>query len=103
MNYDTTFRTLAVAACMSAIAACGSSNKPGGGSNAAHHGQFLAFSECMRSHGVTDFPDPTFTPPSDPAGYSIVSDRNGVILAVPSTINPQSPVFQHASAVCGFH
>ena len=36
-------------------------------------------SECMRQHGVTGFPDPTFTPPSSPAGYSIIEDRGGVV------------------------
>lgn len=51
-------------------------------------------SVCMRQHGITGFPDPTFKQPSSPAGYSILEDRGGVILAVPSTINPQSPSFQ---------
>lgn len=59
-------------------------------------------SECMRSHGVTGFPDPILKPPSSPAGYSILEDRGGVILAVPSTINPQSPVFEAAAKVCHF-
>lgn len=59
-------------------------------------------SECMRQHGVTDFPDPTFKAPSSPVGYSILEDRGGVILAVPSTINPQSPVFLNAAKACHF-
>jgi hypothetical protein len=59
-------------------------------------------SECMRQHGVTDFPDPTFKPPSSPVGYSILEDRGGVILVVPSTINPQSPVFVKAAKTCHF-
>ncbi len=59
-------------------------------------------SVCMRQHGVTGFPDPIFTTPSSPAGYSILEDRGGVVLAVPDTINPQSPVFVHAAKVCGF-
>ena len=42
--------------CAVAIAACGSSgHKP---SASSHAQSFLAFSECMRSHGVTAFPDP---------------------------------------------
>jgi hypothetical protein len=64
--------------------------------------QTRQIAECMRQHGVTGFPDPTFTPPSSPAGYSIVEDRGGVILAVPSTINPRSPVFIQAAKVCHF-
>ena len=59
-------------------------------------------SECMRGHGVTGFPDPIFKPPSSPAGYSILEERGGVILAVPGTINPQSPVFQAAAKACQF-
>lgn len=59
-------------------------------------------SECMRQHGVTGFPDPILKTPSSPAGYSILEDRGGVILAVPSTINPQSPGFQAAAKACHF-
>jgi hypothetical protein len=59
-------------------------------------------SECMRAHGVTDFPDPTLKPPSNPAGYSILEDRGGVITAVPSTINPNAPAFAQAAKACQF-
>jgi hypothetical protein len=81
---------------------------PGGGppsgppSAQAMH-QALEISECMRAHGVTGFPDPTTKAPSSPAGYSELEDRGGVILAVPSTINPQSPAYQKAARQCGFH
>ena len=64
--------------------------------------QARQLSECMRQHGVTGFPDPTTKPPSSPAGYSILEDRGGVILAVPSTIDPQSPVFIAAGKACHF-
>jgi hypothetical protein len=59
-------------------------------------------SACMRQHGVSGFPDPTSKMPSSPAGYAILEDRGGVILAVPSTINPQSPVFLKAAKACHF-
>jgi hypothetical protein len=29
-------------------------------------------------------------------------DRGGVVLAIPDTINVQSPVFKSAAAACGF-
>ena len=64
--------------------------------------QARQLSECMRRHGVTGFPDPTTKPPSSPVGYSILEDRGGVILAVPSTIDPQSPVFIAAGKACHF-
>jgi hypothetical protein len=64
--------------------------------------QALQTSECMRRHGVSGFPDPTTKPPSSPAGYSAIENNGGVILAVPSTINPQSPAFQKAAQACQF-
>jgi hypothetical protein len=59
-------------------------------------------SECMRQHGVTGFPDPSFTQPSSRTGHSLVVDLSGVVLAVPSTIDPSSPVFVQAANACHF-
>ncbi len=64
--------------------------------------QTLEVSECMRRHGVSGFPDPTLTMPSNPTDYSLVEDMDGVVLAVPSTINLGSPAFKEAAAACGF-
>lgn len=80
---------------------------PGGGPGNQHPtGQDINLARetatCMRAHGVTGFPDPIFTPPSSPAGYSIIENHGGVITAVPASINPQSPVFQRAARACGF-
>jgi hypothetical protein len=55
----------------------------------------LRFSECMRTHGVPNFPDPTFS------GGSV-----GIVLPAtkgsrPTGLNPQSPAFQHAQKACG--
>jgi hypothetical protein len=53
----------------------------------------LKFSACMRSHGVTSFPDPQF---QTGGGISIR------IHAGPgSTLDPQSPIFQNAQKACG--
>ncbi len=68
--------------------------------SAAAEAQMLAISECMRAHGVSGFPDPTTTPPSSPAGYSGVLTRNGVSLAIPTTIDLQSPGVQRAATAC---
>jgi len=57
----------------------------------------------MRQHGVSGFPDPTLSLPSSPAGYSLLEDRGGVVLAVPSTINPASPTFKQAAAAWRVH
>ena len=65
--------------------------------------QMLQISECMRRHGVSGFPDPILTPPASPAGYSLLENRGGVILAIPNTIDIASPVFKQAAATCRFH
>jgi hypothetical protein len=80
---------------------------PGGGPGAQQPSkqainQTLAISECMRRHGVPGFPDPTLKPPSSSAGYSLLEDRGGVVLAVPDTIDPGSPAFRQAATACGF-
>jgi hypothetical protein len=69
-------------ACTLLIAACGASShkRPTGGANA-----FIAFSKCMRTHGVTDFPDP-----SGGGGLNIGG----------TGINPQAPAFRSAQAAC---
>jgi hypothetical protein len=43
-----------VVACAAALVACGSEGSSGG----AASGASLKFAECMRAHGVPDFPDP---------------------------------------------
>ncbi len=57
----------------------------------------LAFSKCMRSHGVPDFPDPQFGPGG---GITIrigahpgAGGNNG--------LDPNSPIFQKAQRSCG--
>jgi hypothetical protein len=49
---------LAAVSCALAIAACGSSGKPSSTTGGSSNSQ-LALSECMRSHGVPNYPDPT--------------------------------------------
>jgi hypothetical protein len=82
---------------------------PGGGPggagppSAAARAQFFAIAKCMRAHGLSDFPDPTTTQPGGgPAGFSLVMGGGGVFLAVPRSIDPQSPAFKHAAAACHF-
>lgn len=71
-----------IAGCTLALAACGSSAKlPTAATDVA-----LKFSQCMRSHGVTSFPDP---------------GSGGSLEITPgSGINPQSPAFQTAQQAC---
>ena len=61
--------------------------------------------ECMRTHGVTDFPDPIVTanPPTiSPSDYSSAEYGNGIFMAVPKSINEQSPAFEAAAKACDF-
>jgi hypothetical protein len=80
---------------------------PGGGPPSGHasaqaKAEMLKTSECMRAHGISGFPDPTTSPPSNPGDFSVAMGRGGAFLAVPKTIDIQSPAFQQAAAACGF-
>ncbi len=65
---------------------------------------FLKIARCMRAHGVSNFPDPRTSVPSNPfgSGGGVISDIEGVILVFPSTIGRQSPAFTRAAAACAF-
>jgi hypothetical protein len=69
--------------------------------------QMVRTSECMRAHGVTGFPDPTTTAPTNPQDYSIVEGiggpNGGLFLLVPKTIDVNSPAFKQAAKTCSFH
>jgi len=59
------------------------------GTTAAMKASLIAHAQCMRTHGVPSYLDPTFPP----GGGIAVTDPPGVDL--------QSPAYQHASAQCG--
>ena len=77
----------------SAIQAC-KSKLPNSGKpqqlSAARRAQMLDFSKCMREHGISGFPDPTF----GGGGAQLRIDHS-------SGINPSSPAFQAAQKACG--
>jgi hypothetical protein len=62
--------------------------------------RMLRSSQCMRAAGVSGFPDPTLSPPSDRAGYSAIMSNAGVWLAIPDSIDVHSSAFEHAAATC---
>jgi hypothetical protein len=70
-------------ACMVALAACGSSSKKP--ATKSHGDVMIAFSKCMRKHGVPNFPDPS-------AGGGLNIGGTG--------INPQAPSFTAAQTGC---
>src|ERR1700730_1308922 len=51
-------------------------------------GAMLAFSKCMRAHGLADFPDPS-------PGGGLQIKASGT-----SDLNPNAPAFQHAQKAC---
>ena len=83
---------------------------PGGGppsanpaETASRKAQLLAIAECMRAHGVSNFPDPTTVRPTSVAGYAIVEDDAGVVLAVPSSVGVSTSLFTRAAKACRFN
>lgn len=68
--------------------ACGSST-PGATNSTASHDQAVAFSQCMRNNGVSNFPDP-----STSGQFTIDGIANG------SGIDTNSPAFQQALSAC---
>lgn len=92
---------LAVIAAGAIAGGCGSaSNGPGvagagshpttanGSTSASGHGSPLAYSRCMRTHGVPNFPDPT------------VRSGGGFGFSFPQGVDPRSPQFQAADRAC---
>lgn len=73
----------------SAVQACqhllpGGSASNGGSSGGSNTSELLAFAQCMQTHGVPQFPDPT---------------PNGGI-GLPQGVDPNSPQFQQAWQTC---
>jgi hypothetical protein len=74
------------------VAGCGGSTAKTTTSSPTPAGQALAFAKCVRGHGVPNFPDP---------GTGATAPENTIGgVAIPSTINIQSPAFRAAWTAC---
>ena len=77
----------------SAMQAC-RSKLPNGGHppplSAARKQAMLKFSQCMRAHGLANFPDPTFGS----------NGRLGLLFHASSGLDPNSQAFKQAQAAC---
>lgn len=62
--------------------------------------RMLHISQCMRSHGISRFPDPTLSPPSNRADYSDITSNGVAWLAIPESIDVRTPAFKHAASLC---
>jgi hypothetical protein len=84
---------LALVVMVGLISACGSSAPAasgGGGNNTAANAQkAVKFAECMRSNGVSEFPDP---------GASGKFTIDGVVNG--SSLDPSAPAFKQAISAC---
>jgi hypothetical protein len=65
--------------------------------------QLRTVAECMRAHGISDFPDPRPTRPANLSlgEYTEITDYMGLFLLFPASINMQSPAWNQAAAACG--
>ncbi len=71
----------------------GASGKPPSPAQLQQHlADALKFAKCMRSHGITDYPDPTVGA-NGAIGTSIRAGRG-------SNLNPNNPQFQKAQKAC---
>ncbi len=61
--------------------------EPNPAQQAAMQQAALRFSQCMRQHGIADFPDPEFGPGT-------------MKLQLPHSVDPQAPQFQAAQQAC---
>jgi hypothetical protein len=82
---------LAMIAMVVLISACGSSAPAGtsGSSTAANAQKAVKFAECMRSNGVSEFPDRGAS-----GSFTIDEIVNG------SSLDPNTPAFEHALSAC---
>ena len=90
---------------------------PGGsqssqGATAQVMAQLLHTSRCLRANGLTGFPDPTTSPPSNQAAYLDIAGFSanhappgapaGRLLLIPNSIDPNSPAAKRAATACHF-
>jgi hypothetical protein len=89
---------IALLATTTAVAACGGSSPSNNSATAKQNSAGLKLAECMRSHGVPDFPDPT-----SGGGFGIQASAGGGNASVSvdgHTINVSGPAFQKAMQQC---
>jgi hypothetical protein len=72
------------------VAGAGSPSSSGASPSDDPRADALAYSSCMRDHGITDFPDPDAN-----GGIAIQAGEHGG-----TTLDPESPQFQAADEAC---
>ena len=95
-------RAVAITAVLAGVvglaAACSSPKSPAAGkSPSGVAAKALAYSKCMRRHGISDYPDPTI---SSNGGHTGVGIKIGAHAGSSSDLNPKNPRYQAASRAC---
>jgi hypothetical protein len=90
----TAIASAALLALVVLVAGCGGAKAPGGAAvgSSGIAAKFEAFAKCMRSHGISDFPDPT-TGPDGSVGITLNGGRG-------SDLDPNNPRFKSAQQAC---
>jgi hypothetical protein len=96
--HRTLIAVAAIFAAALALAACGGSSSPNQKTVAlkAHQGSAVKLAECMRTHGVSDFPDPSG------GGFAIdaAPGSSGSVSVDGHSLNIDAPAFQKAMQEC---
>ena len=90
--------TAALAGVVGLAAACSSPKSPAAGKSLSGvAAKALAYSKCMRSQGISDYPDPTI---SSNGGHTSVGIKIGAHAGSSSDLNPNNPRYQAAGRAC---
>ncbi len=75
----------------------------GPGPSAQTIAKLVRIAQCMRQHGVSAFPDPRTSVPSNvnPSEFPEITDFDGAILLFPASLNMQAPAYRQALTACG--
>ena len=89
----------AAATCSLVLVACGSSaNKPSSGSGS--YNADVKIAQCMRSHGVSDFPDPTAAAAGQGAGGFSIQRTSGSSTFTINGVPMSGPAYTNAAKTC---
>jgi hypothetical protein len=66
----------------------------GGPESSGALGEMMAYSKCMRSHGISDFPDPTPNPGGPGGSFSWSGSGKN------DDLDPNNPMYQAANKTC---
>jgi signal transduction histidine kinase len=62
---------------------------------------YRAVAQCMRQNGIAAFPEPTTSVPRAGSFYGVISDHDGAILAIPTTLDTDSAAYIRVAGRCG--